>query len=168
MMAVSSSSISSRENLIWREPRRFLLSSETFPNSRKTLMGYGIGDDHGLMLTEHSSKKPEVATTESKEELTLMVNILSSTTRWSSESNDLQRIVAVAPPDRNHPQDGLCNQSKNATVLKEKTELDQEGRPAGTVVLYRRCSDHPQERTVLHLLINRSRTVVSQQIGNCE
>ena len=60
------------------------------------------------------------------------------------------------------------SKSKDATIHQKETKFDQKGRSAGTVVSSRRCTYHPQERKVLYISIDGSRTMASYVSRNRE
>ena len=51
-------------------------------------------------------------------------------------------------------QHAINSKTKNIAVRQTETKLDQKDRPAGAIVLRRRCADHSKEWKVPYLLIN--------------
>ena len=51
-------------------------------------------------------------------------------------------------------ENALRSKSKSAAVHQKETELNEEGRSAGTIMSRRRCIDYPQKWKVLYLSID--------------
>jgi len=51
-------------------------------------------------------------------------------------------------------ENAIRKESQDATVHEKETELDEKGRPAGTFMPRRCCTDHPQKGKVLYISID--------------